>query len=127
MTTHIDDAIRRRAARILVDSLASADGTIRTRARRALIAIGRPATPVLAALLGDENKQVRWESAKALAEIADPSAALALVEALDDPDSDIRWLAAEGLSRLGRPGLIEVLRRLKYSPHSSWQIGRAHV
>lgn len=52
-------------------------------------------------------------------EIASPSAAGALVAALEDRDSDVRWLAAETLAALGRDAvrpLLEALMQRVYSP-----------
>src|SRR5208337_2482093 len=94
----------KRDARIplLVTDLESPGPTVRTKARKALVAIGKLAVPSLIQLLSHRKPHVRWEAAKALCGIADPLAASALVNALDDRDGDVRWLAAEGLAALGR-------------------------
>jgi len=108
------DLADKRAARIpsLGADLASSDPTVRTKARKALVAIGKPSVPSLIRLLSHRKPHVRWEAAKALCGIADPIAASALVDALDDRDGDVRWLAAEGLAALGRDGLQPLLAAL---------------
>jgi hypothetical protein len=92
----------------LVSALASPDPTVRTKTRKALVAIGKLAVPSLIGLLSHRKPHVRWEAAKALCGIADPLTASALVNALEDPDGDVRWLAAEGVavSKEGKEGLI---------------------
>ena len=62
--------------------------------------------------LADHNKWVRWEAAKALGQIGDPSVAHALVGALEDEIFDVRWLAAEGLIAMGREALVPLLGAL---------------
>ena len=91
----------KRTARIpsLVADLASADPVVRTKAREALVAIGKLTVPSLIRLLSHRKPHVRWEAAKALCGIANPFAASALVNALDDRDGDVRWLAAGGGGR----------------------------
>ncbi|MBI5878923.1 MAG: HEAT repeat domain-containing protein [Chloroflexi bacterium] len=96
----------------LVDRLYDDDGMVRAKARETIIKLGKPLTPRLIALLSEPGDQVRWEAAKALAEIADPAAAPALVGALVDRSFGVRWLAATGLIVLGRDGLIPLLRAL---------------
>jgi HEAT repeat protein len=76
--------------------------------------------------LASPNKQVRWEAAKALADIADPAAADALVKALEDKIFDVRWLAAEGLINLGREGLVPLLQALIERSDSPWLRDAAH-
>ncbi len=117
-----------REARIpsLVSELASSDPTVRTKARKALVAIGKPAVPSLIRLLSHRTKHVRWEAAKALCGIADPIAATALVNALDDRDGDVRWLAAAGVVALGRDGLQPLLAALLQRAKSGWLCEGAH-
>jgi HEAT repeat protein len=91
-----------------------------------LVDIGSPAVPPLIELLGARNKQVRWEAAKALAAIADPAAAGALVKALEDKDFDVRWVAAEGLINIGREGIVPLLRTLIERSDSPWLRQGAH-
>jgi HEAT repeats len=96
----------------LVADLASPDPAVRTKAREALVAIGKLTVPSLIRLLSHRKPHVRWEAAKALCGIADPLAAFALVNALDDRDGDVRWLAAEALAALGRESLQPLLAAL---------------
>jgi HEAT repeat protein len=103
----------------LVSALANRNPTARTKARKELVAVGRPAVPALIQLLSHRTQHVRWEAAKTLCEIADPLSAFALVNALDDRDGDVRWLAAEGLVALGKEGLQPLLAALLQRAQSS--------
>jgi HEAT repeat protein len=100
------------AIRNLITTLTGQDGPARKRAREQLVEIGRPAVSSLLPLLLDKQTHVRWQAAKALSEIGDPSAAPALVKMLEDNDPGIRWMAAEGLilaEQAGLPPLLEAL------------------
>jgi HEAT repeat protein len=110
----------------LVSALASPDPMVRTKARRALVAAGKPTVPSLIQTLSHRRPHVRWEAAKALCGIADPIAAFALVNVLDDRDADVRWLAAEGLAALGREGLQPLLAALLERAQSRWFCEGAH-
>ena len=116
------------AARIpsLAADWASPDPTVRTKARKALVAIGKLAVPALIRLLSHRKPHVRWEAAKALCGIADPIAASALVNALEDRDGDVRWLAAEGVAALGRDALQPLLAALLEGSKLSWLYEGAH-
>lgn len=94
----------------LVADFSSRDGAVRIAAREALVDIGQPAVDALVRTLADSRIQLRWEAAKALGTIADPTAAEALALALDDKVFDVRWLAAEGLIAIGRKAAAPVLR-----------------
>ena len=122
------DLSGKRAARIpsLVTDLANTDPTVRTKARKALVALGKISVPALIRLLSHRKSHVRWEAAKALCGIAEPLAASALVNALDDRDGDVRWLAAEGLAALGREGLQPLLAALLQRAESSSFCEGAH-
>jgi HEAT repeat protein len=96
----------------LVDELASKDGMKRQMARQALVRIGGVAVDVLIHLLDDARQIVRWEAARALADLRDSASAPALVRALDDEDDDVRWLAAEGLIALHARALKPLLKAL---------------
>jgi HEAT repeat protein len=113
---------------LLVAKLAGSDGEERERARRLLVAIGSPAVARLVESLESPKKQVRWEAAKALADMADPAAAEALVKALEDKIFDVRWLAAEGLIKLEQVGIVPLLKALLEHSDSPWlRIGAHHV
>lgn len=116
-----DDAIAS-----LVDSLASTDGLKRHAAREQLEEIGRPAVPALVRALKSPSEHARWEAAKALGEIADPSAAPALVSALCDQKAAVRWLAGKALIHLGRDALAPLLGGLEGSSDSIWFRDGAH-
>jgi HEAT repeat protein len=102
----------------LVEQLSSRRGTVRERARHMLVLIGSPAAPLLLELAQSSAKRPRWEAAKALASMVEPSSIPTLVGLLSDPESEIRWLAAEGLIKLGTRSLPEVLRLLMDNPDS---------
>ncbi len=104
------------AVKALVMVLSSRDGLLRKAAREAVVVIGAPAVPALIGCLADGGKTARWEAAKALGRIADPSAAPALVGALEDDDFGIRWLAADALIRLGSSSLQPLLDALLQDP-----------
>lgn len=97
-------------------------------AREALEAIGSPAVPALIRSLGSFDPATRWEAAKALSDIADPSAVQPLLAALEDEDGSVRWLAAEGLSRIDYPALAPLLHALIDHSGSAWlRDGARHV
>jgi HEAT repeat protein len=109
-----------------IADLARDDTLVRVHARDWLVGIGGPAVPALIEALADPNRQVRWDAAKALSQIADPAAAPALVRALRDRGFGIRWLAAEGLIALGSKGLVPLLRALIQHSDSVWLRQGAH-
>ena len=114
--------------RQLIADLRNIDGAVRREAREALAFIGKPAVGLLVPLLKDPDDDVRWEAAKALAEIADPRAASGLVDLLMDHNFGVRWLAAEALIPIGRHVLEPLLEKLIEHPESSWlRGGTLHV
>jgi len=102
----------------LVSQLASKDGIQRSKARAALVEIGKPAVDSLVGALKDRNQTVRWESAKALGQIRDPKSIDALVTALRDKLFDVRWLAAEALAGIGDKSVKPILQALVDYPES---------
>lgn len=110
----------------LIDMLTSTDGVQRQAARKQLEGIGRPAVPFLVGALQSPSEQARWEAAKALSKIADPSAAPALVRTLEDDKAAVRWLAATALIHLGRKALVPLLRGLEGHSDSIWFRDGAH-
>jgi len=104
----------------LIAALHDKDAVARRRARDQLVALGKPSVGALVELFKMPKSHVRWEAAKALSGIADPTAASILVEVLEnDEDSDVRWLAAEGLIAVGRGGLLPLLAALADRPKST--------
>src|SRR5512143_691515 len=93
----------------LVQRLSDENGITRAAACDAIVKIGRSMTPRLIQLLSSPDEQLRWEAAKALAAIADPASAPALVAALEDRSFGVRWLASSGLIALDREGLRPLL------------------
>jgi HEAT repeat protein len=109
-----------------LDALCDGDGVTRHAARERLEKVGRPAVPYLLGALQSPNEHCRWEAAKALSSIGDPSAAPALVRTLDDNKAAVRWLAGEALINLGRDALAPLLRGLEGSSDSIWFRDGAH-
>jgi HEAT repeat protein len=103
----------------LIFDLTNKDGIVRIKARRQLVAYKAQSVPYLIKSLSDGNDWVRWEAAKALGQIGDPSSIQALIKALLDERIDIRWLAAEGLIRIGRKAIVPLLEELVSNSDSS--------
>ena len=110
----------------LFERLMSEDGLARESARAAIVKLGSSAVPHLLELLNDEREFVRWEAAKALEGIADPSAASALVRTLEDRSISVRWLAASGLIALGTAGVPPLLKALVQNSGSIILLLSAH-
>ncbi|MBN1690988.1 MAG: HEAT repeat domain-containing protein [Dehalococcoidia bacterium] len=102
----------------LCSLLGSKDGVTRSKARAALVDIGRPAVKALVGALKDRNQTVRWESAKALGQISDPKSIDALIAALQDRLFDVRWLAAEALIGIGDKAVGPILQTIVDNPDS---------
>ena len=123
---------KRTAANIgsLIDMLASKDGPTRQKARKALVALGKPAVSSLNSTLQNSRlDHVRWEAAKALGAIGDTRAIPQLVKALEDKDPDVTWVAAEALRRFKKvawPLLLRALIKSGTDPGSLRQ-GAHHV
>ncbi|MCD6567584.1 MAG: HEAT repeat domain-containing protein [Dehalococcoidia bacterium] len=100
------------AVTALTNLLGDKDGLLNKCARDALVSIGKLSVPSLIEASADKNKQVRWNVAKALGEIADPASVPALIKLLEDKEFEVRWLAAEGLIVLGKEGLPPLLQEL---------------
>jgi nucleotide-binding universal stress UspA family protein len=110
----------------LVGDLASDDGIVRVKARKSLVAMGKQVVGPLIEALKSKKNWVRWEAAKTLAEINDPSATQSLVNALEDDEFDVRWLAAEGLIHIGAKTMEPLLKALMERPDSLWLREGAH-
>jgi HEAT repeat protein len=110
----------------LIAALASRDPTTRQHARHTLVRCGEKAVNSLIKALRAPEKQVRWEAAKALVDIASPKAAPVLVATLRDEEGGIRWLAAEALIALGPYGLEPLLQGLVDHPGSPFMRAGAH-
>jgi outer membrane protein assembly factor BamB/HEAT repeat protein len=132
---HESDSVRQNAIDVLIDfaphteaiqpalrrALRDDNATVAGDAARALGALGKRATPSVAALvktLSHEDAYVRVYAAEALASIG-PNAANAtnaLAEALNDSIPGVRWAACEALASIGPaaqsavPQLIEALQ-----------------
>jgi hypothetical protein len=112
----------------LIADLDSQDGLVRVKARKSLVAIGRPSVALLEKALTSKKEWVRWEAAKTLGQIGDVEATATLINALRDKLFDVRWLAAEGLVHIGHEALPSLLKAYIKHPDSSWlQEGVHHV
>jgi HEAT repeat protein len=96
----------------LIKQLSDKDGQVREKARLTLVDIGKEATAPLTKILTARDQQTRWEAAKALVAIADPSAIPALVKTLGDKVFDVRWLVAEALVAIGPECIAPLLETL---------------
>jgi hypothetical protein len=82
---------------------------VRNAARWLLTSIGSKAVPDLLQQLKMDKEHCRWEAAKILGEIRDPSAANALVDALVDESINVHWAASEALIKYGRVAILPLL------------------
>lgn len=110
----------------LVAELNSRDIRTIEKARLCLLTVGEDAVPYLVSALNDEDRNVRWEAAKTLAQMRNPALAPVLTRGLENKDPDIRWLSAEGLLALGKDALFPLLSALVENPTSSSLIHGAH-
>lgn len=97
----------------LVNLLENEDDKVRTKARKALVTIGKQAVSPLSLVL--ENSKIykaRWEAAKALSEIGDLKSIPTLVKALEDPESDVAWLAAKTLEKFKKAAWPKLMHAL---------------
>jgi HEAT repeat protein len=100
----------------LVNRLGDDDGLLRRKARETLVNLDGSAVPSLIMALSNPSR-------------GDPSAAPALVEALEDERFGVRWLAAEALIALGAEATLPpLMHALSESADSVWlRHGGHHV
>jgi HEAT repeat protein len=97
----------------LIEALANKDAFVRQKARKSLVALGKPAvSSLIRTLQSAKVDHVRWEAAKTLGAIGDPRAIPSLVRALEDTDPDVTWLAAEALITFKKVAWPSLLRAL---------------
>lgn len=104
----------------LITELGHSHGSIRQDARNRLVAMGSAAVPALISALSDCHEHVRWEAARVLGRIHDPSSARALIKALDDRNVDVRWAAANSLIKMRRDAVAPLLIALVRKINSIW-------
>jgi len=113
---------------LLIADFSSDNAKIRERARDKLTNMGSQAIADLTRTLRSPAKWVRWEAAKALADMELPEAAHSLVFAMEDRDFDVRWIASDGLTKLGRAGVTPLLKALiEHTDSFTLQQGAHHV
>ena len=100
---------------MLVNQLGDREATRRSKASKALVAIGPEAIDALIRGLAAENPQVREMSVWTLSEIGVPIArvAPALISILADPDENIRVVGSVALQNLGEPAVPYLIDALK--------------
>ena len=114
----------------LMDLLENEEPTVRQKARKSLVAMGKPAVSSLTgALRNSKLEHVRWEAAKALDTIGDIRAIPSLVKALEDNNSDVTWLTAEALRKFKKIAWPPLMRALMKSSQDSvlLRTGAHHV
>ena len=119
------DEQSRTIARLIV-TLNDPDQSKRRQARLSLMGLGQAAMPAILDTLRHGPENSRWQVAKALSQLADPTTAPALVEALRDHSFGVRWLAAEGLTAMSCDGLQPLLAGLICDADSVWLREGAH-
>jgi HEAT repeat protein len=104
----------------LIELLANKDGSTRMKARKSLVALGKPAvSSLIRTLQNSKQDHVRWEAAKTLGAIEDARSIPALVSALEDSDQGVAWLAAEALGKFKKIAWPPLLRALVKSEKDS--------
>lgn len=121
-----DKQIKTTEIKSLISDLDSKDSITRIKARAKLVSYGHQSVKPLLKALSSKNQWVRWEAAKALRQIHDPSSVNGLISALRDEMFDVRWLAAESLISIGRKSLIPLLKAIIKYPESVWIMEGAH-
>jgi len=109
-----------------IEQLRSDSPRRRREAREALAATGSAATGQVVRALEGGNESLRWEAARVLADLHDPTSADALAAALMDDEAGVRWLAAEALIAIGPACLLPLLRLLLRRSDSAWLREGAH-
>jgi hypothetical protein len=111
----------------LVD-LENDDIRVRNTARWLLTDMGPEAVPDLIQQLKKDKEHCRWEAAKILGEIRDPSAANALVDALVDQSINVHWAASEALIKYGREAILPLLEGItRHFDSMRFRQGAYHV
>jgi HEAT repeat protein len=114
----------------LMGRLAGKDGATRQKARKSLVALGKPAVlSLIQALQNSKVDHVRWEAVKTLNAIGDTRAIPPLVGSLEDSNIDVAWLAGEGLSKFKKVAWLPLLRALikRGSDSAALRQGAHHV
>ena len=101
----------------LMELLSSKNDATRLKARKSLVALGKPAVPsLIRTLQNSKQDHLRWEAAKTLGAIGDFRSIPVLVNALEDCNPDVAWLAAEALRKFKKeawPALLHALIKSK--------------
>jgi HEAT repeat protein len=104
------------------------DIQVRNTARWLLTDMGSKAVPDLIQQLKMDKEHCRWEAAKILGEIRDPSAANALVNAMIDESINVRWAASTALIKYGRKAILPLLEGItRHFDSMRFRQGAYHV
>lgn len=114
-----------RIATLLVN-LGGDSAVDRNHAYQELVALREAAVEPLMEALRTSTEYGREQAAKALGEIGNPVAAVAVAAALSDDKFDVRWSAARAVVALGRSGLVALLQALIEHPDSTLLRESAH-
>ena len=110
----------------LIKQLSDKDGQVREKARLTLVDIGKEATLPLIKVLTARDQQTRWEAAKALVAISDPTAIPALIQTMEDTIFEVRWLASEALVGIGIDSIKPLLEKLRVCSDNLFMREEAH-
>lgn len=115
-------ALNRKRVEALLHAVADAPSTdARLEALHVLSWLQYPETaPALRECLGDQDLEVRYQSALALAAIGDFSVLPLLEEASRSPDPKVRGKLASLLADVDHPKAVEILFRLASEDHDPW-------
>jgi HEAT repeat protein len=113
----------------LVQSMGQVKGIALMKLREAAEQMGAAAVgPLKSALARSPRRDVRWEAAKALGHLADPTAIACLIKALSDEDADVGRVAAEALLAFKDKALRPLLRALvRHSDSAGLRGGARHI
>jgi HEAT repeat protein len=94
---------------VYVAGMKDEDKGVREQAARALAELGEPAAVALMDLIRDKEWRVRYRAAEAIGLMGYGPGNTALIEALKDPKDHVRYMAAKSLGIIGDPVSMEPL------------------
>lgn len=98
-------------APIFLHALGDPEKEVRNQAARALAGLGTPVLPRILDLLPDLDWKVRYRAAEILGMIGDQRATGPLIELLSDSKDHVRYMAAKSLGMIGDMAASEPLSR----------------
>ena len=94
---------------VFVAGMKDEDKGVREQAARALAEMGEPAVSVLVDLIRDKEWRVRYRAAEALGMMGYGPGNAVLIETLHDQKDHVRYMAAKSLGLIGNPVSLEPL------------------